>query len=371
MGGYRRGKRLFLILLCTCPLQTGCGGGDPQGEVPSVMRWGGDVVGGGSEVTVSDSVPGDVIVAGGRLGFVGVAGGDILAAGRVLEIGGRVLGDVRAAGGEVRFSGQVARNVTAAGREVRIGDGATIGRNAYLAGRQIRVEGTISGSLRSAGAEIVLNGTVDGNVDVRGGSLRVGPEARITGDLTHHIPAENVLIDSAAQIGGSVRAYPTRPGAPIGLFRVLLSIGFLLAGAVAVAIFARSAVAAEGGLRQRPGAALGFGLLWLLLLPIGIAAIAITGVGLPLALILLALFLISLYLARAVTALWLGRLILRGQPRPGRGPLVSAFLIGGVVLLLIGLIPIVGGIVALVATVLGLGSLVVAYRGRREHTEEI
>ena len=88
MKSERRGAVRLAALLCSFVLLAGCGGGGSPGEDPSVLPWQGDVVGGGSELTIADSVPGDVIVAGGELAFSGVAGGDYLGAGSTLAIGG-------------------------------------------------------------------------------------------------------------------------------------------------------------------------------------------------------------------------------------------------------------------------------------------
>lgn len=360
-----RRTALSIVLLCTIPLAA-CGASDSPGEDPSIMRWGGDLLGGGSNVSVSDSVAGDVIIAGRQLGFSGIAGGDYLGAGGVQAIGGRVVGDVRAAGREVLLSGRVGENVTAAGEQVAVGEGAAIEGNAYLAGRRVRVDGRIDGSLRAAGQAIVLDGPIDGSVDVRGGSLRVGPEARITGDLVYKVPAEETVIDPAAQIGGTMTARPTPQGPPVGLLRALLMVGFLVAGAVVVALLAGTAGAAEAALRARPAAALGWGVAWVVLVPLGVGMIAMTLIGLPLAAILLVLYLISVYLGRAVIALWLGRMLVRGGSWQGRGRLVGAFLVGGVILLLVCLIPILGGLVMVLATLFGLGALAVAHRRRRE-----
>jgi cytoskeletal protein CcmA (bactofilin family) len=342
----------------------GCGGGAPEGENSQIMRWGGDLLGGGGVLSIPDSIPGDAIVAGGEIAFSGVAGGDFIGAGGQQELGGRIAGDVRAAGGELMLTGVVEKNVTAAGGRVEIGEGATIGGNAYLAGQNLRVAGEIDGFLRAAGQNVVLDGTIAGSVDVRSGSLRVGPGARIAGDLTYGVPPEDVVIDPGAQIAGQVIERPTPEGPPIGLFRALWMIGFLVAGTVVVALFPGATSAAEASLRARPAAAFGFGLLWVIVVPLCIVAIAITGVGLPLALIIAALYLISLYLGRAVLAVWMGRWLLRGRDRPGRGGVVVAFLIGAIILLLLGLVPVVGGMVMIVATVLGLGALVLAFRMR-------
>ncbi|HEX7051180.1 MAG TPA: hypothetical protein VF188_13315 [Longimicrobiales bacterium] len=362
------------LALCVALCAAGCRTPVPRYEQGSAAqgsaaqggatRWGDDLIAGGSIVTLSDTIPGDVMVAGGDLRFAGMAGGDYLGAGGGQEIGGRVLGDVRAAGGQVLLTGDVANNATVAGGQVTLGEGAVVRRNAYLAGGSVRVDGTVMGLLRAAGSDVVLDGTVGGDVRVEAEHLRVGPGAHIAGELRYRVSPENVTIDPGAEVTGRVVALPPRPRPPIELFHVLWLIGFLVAGTIAVLLFAGVTRAAEAALRRRPAAALGFGLVWVIAVPIAVIIVGLTGIGVPLALITGALYVISLYLGRVVVAVWLGRLVLRGRAAPGRGRLVLAFLIGGVILLLLGRIPVLGPIVMIAATVLGLGSLVTAFQAR-------
>lgn len=366
MSCRRRIRPLAPLALLACTLAAGCGGdGEGDGE-PRVLRWGGDLIAGGPVLAIPDSIPGDVMIAGRDLDFTGFAGGDYLGAGQELAIGGRVLGDVRAAGRAVDMTGRVGGNATVAGQRVSLGGGAVVGRNAYLAGGTVRMGGTVTGYLRAAGGEVVLDGSVGGDVRVDAERLTVGPGARIAGDLRYRVPPENVTISPEAQVAGGTTALRPRPRpdmqAPIRFFHLFWLLGFLAAGAVVVALFPDVMAAAAAALRRAPAAALGWGLVWVIGVPIAATVVALTIVGVPLALIVAALYVISLYLGRAVVALWLGRLVLRGWARRSRGRLVVAFLAGGVILVILALIPVLGPLVMLVATVLGLGALVAAFR---------
>jgi len=131
--------RLFLVLTVVMVGAAACGDLEPtqQGGAPNdlaTVPWGGDILGAGSTVAVSEAVPGDVLLAGGTLQFSGTVDGSYLGAGGEQEIGGRVANSVRAAGGTIRLRSSVGRNVTVAGREIFLEEGAVVGRNAYLAG---------------------------------------------------------------------------------------------------------------------------------------------------------------------------------------------------------------------------------------------
>lgn len=363
------GLRAFSLGAVVLVALAGCGDAAARQEGRGAIRRGGDVLAAGDRVRFTDTIPGDAILAAGEIAFSGRTGGDYLGAGGEQRITGRVLGDVRAAGGEIRLEAEVARNATIAGGSVDVRGNATVRRNAYLAGGTVRVAGTVEGFLRVMGSEVILDGAVGEDVEVEAGRLVVGPNARIGGSLRYRVPESRVRIDPAAQIAGQRIALPPRqrPDIDVGMrfFRILRLLAFFATGLVAVAAFPRLADAAAASLRQRPWASLGLGFVWVVVVPVAIALVAITVVGIPIAMIVGALYLISLYLARAVFAVWLGRLLLRDRLGPGRKGAVLAFLVGGAILVVAGMIPYLGWLVGAIATLLGLGASALAIWSRR------
>lgn len=349
--------RAVVAAIVTGALACGSPVTDPEGVS---ARRGGDLVATGSEVLARDSVPGDVLAAGGDVRFNGHAGGDVLAAGGNVVISGLVRGSVRAAAGNLEIHSDVGRNVTLAGGNVVLERGGAVAGNAYLAGGAIRVAGTVHQLVRAAGRNVVLDGTIEGDVHVESDDLRVGPAAVIRGDLRYRLDRDGTAeIDPAAVIEGElIELEPRRPHWLIAGLRWLRIAAFLFAGVVVVALMPRAAATAAATLRRRPAASFGFGLLWFLILPVALLTVAATLIGVPIALVGAAIHLSLAYLAPVVVALWIGALVLR-QGGSDRGALVLAFLLGGVILALIGLIPYAGWAVRLLATVFGLGALAV------------
>jgi hypothetical protein len=149
------------------------------------------------------------------------------------------------------------------------------------------------------------------------------------------------------------------------MLRLFWGLGFLLAGAVLVALLPGIARTAADGLRTRPGVALGLGVMWLILLPLLIGVVAVTVIGVPLAMLLLGTYFIVMYFAGIVLALAIGRLALRDREGSGRGRLVAAFLLGGLALMLVSWIPVAGTLAIVLAIVLGSGALVMPVVRRR------
>ena len=71
-------------------------------------------------------------------------------------------------------------------------------------------------------------------------------------------------------------------------------------------------------------------------------------------------------LASVPFAVWLGQLLLGARARKGREGALVNFLVGGLLLLVVGIIPVVGGWVSLVAGVLGLGTILLQSQALRE-----
>jgi hypothetical protein len=338
-----------------------CGPSEPKNQV---MRNGEDLLASGGAPNVIDSVSGDAIITGGDVGFSGATAGDYLGAGGKQTITGRIHGSLRAAGGEVNVTAAVDRNATIAGGKIALDSAAVIGRNAYLTGGDVEVNGTVQGALLAAGGMVTLNGVVGGDVQIRAGGLRIGPRAQIAGNLRYRVPAEKVRIDPAARISGTVTVLPVSRF--WGLWHILWVLGFLVAGAVVVALLPRFVEGAAEILPQRPGRSALVGLGWIILVPIAICIAAITIIGLPLALVMTALYLVLLYLGRATIAVWLGRRVLGARARAGRQGVLLNFLVGAVILLIVGIIPLIGSWITAIATVLGLGTILLRAQASRQ-----
>jgi hypothetical protein len=338
----------------------GCGGSGRN-----VTQVGDDVVAFGTTLGPADSVIGDVILASRDVHFRGSAGGDYLGVGGNQVIGGRVHGSVRAAGGEVHITGVVDRNATVAGGNVGLDSSGVIAHNAYFTGGNVDIAGTVSGALLASGGSVTLNGVVGRDVQVSGGELHIGPRAQITGNLRYKVPPKKVKIDSAARISGTVTALSVE--SEWGFRRWLWMLGLLLIGVVAVALSPRFSADAAEILPRRPILAALVGLGWVCLAPIAIVIVGFTIIGLPLAIVTGILYAVLLFLGDIPVGVWLGQRVLgiRGDAR-GHGVVVN-YAVGGLVLLIVALIPVIGKVVLMISTILGLGMIILRAWTARRH----
>jgi cytoskeletal protein CcmA (bactofilin family) len=358
---HRTHTGLFLLAAGTASL-VACFGGRPE-----YSRNGQDLIAAGASA-IYDSVPGDVILTGRDITFAtpAAAGGDYLAAAGDQDIFGRVHGSVRAVGGEIHLRGSVDRNATIAGGRVSVDSGGVIAGNAYLAGGEVSVAGQIGGALAVSAGEVELDGVIGRDVEVTGGSLRIGPRAQITGNLRYRVEKKKVTIDSAARISGTVTALPVRKNTVGDLAWPL---GILLAGVIAVALFPGYTSGAAEILPRRPIVSGLLGIGWVVFAPVAVIIAVITIIGIPLAIITAACYVGVLLLSDIPFAIWLGHLLLGARSRTGRQGVLIKFLIGGLILFVVHFIPVAGTILGAVAAVFGLGALVLAAWSRHRSSD--
>lgn len=337
----------------------------------------GDLYLAGRTVEVAAEVRGDVVAAGQRINVTEVVTGDIIAAGEVVSLSGPVADDVRAAGRIVTISGPVGDHAVAAGETVTLSAGAVTGGWAWLAGRLVQVFGEVGGELRAAGQEVVIGGTVHGDTMLMGQRVRVLETAHIHGRLSYRSPQE-AEIAAGAVVDGDIERLPmpdaeeAAPGAALGAVLVF-SLGLLVTGVFYLLAFPELNTEAARTASRHPWAALGVGLAVLLGVPFVAMVLAVTVIGMVPGFALVALYAVLLVAGYTGGVAWLAWLALRkwrGSDVPGRGPLVLAFILVMLALLIAQLVPMAGQLANLLVWLVGIGSLVMVLFSRYRGTSD-
>jgi len=248
---------------------------------------------------------------------------------------------------------------------LEISENARITGNVLAYSGSMTMDGTIDGKLQSTAGEIHLNGTVAGNTDVEVDTIKLGPEARIQGDLIYSSRrllemADGATIDGETIFNEKVDEEEDEGWSKFGIFWWLwTTTSAVVVGLVLVAIFSRLLPTMAATITKDPliGLLVGFGAF--LVVP---AASFVALVFLPLGITGLLLYLIALYLAKIPVATWLGDRLLSLS---GRKPSPYLSVVVGVVLLqLLFLVPYLGTLAWLVTFWLGLGAMILATRNR-------
>jgi hypothetical protein len=239
----------------------------------------------------------------------------------------------------------------------------------YLGSGDARIAGRVDGDVVVFSGDVIVSGTIDGDLFTADGMARLLPSAEVTGDL--HYGDEHPRIALDARVRGDIGKQGWQPDigglfAWVGGFVVwlMVSISAFVLGALLLLISPRAADALYARSRERIGPTIAIGIAILIVLPIATVIAAITIVGIPLALgIALALAPFSA-VAYCVGAWALGRRIL-APPRHR----VLAFLAGLAILRAAALVPILGLLVGLAATIVGFGLIGAAIGAAREPAE--
>ena len=225
------------------------------------------------------------------------------------------------------------------------------------------IDGTVRQTLFVANGRVEIAGTVGENVIVLNGKVVVASTGHVGGDI---VSQDTPTLERGAAVDGSLRRVTgTFDWEGIGwasrfVWWVGYSASTLFLGLVLLLLFPAIDAAIAAVWRERAGGAIGVGAAMFFLLPVVAILFLITIVGIPLGLFLLLGLALVYTVGYVAGAHALGRLLIR--PPATR---FLAFLVGWAILRVIGLVPVLGGFLWMIASLIGLGLLVVAARGAR------
>ncbi|MFC4872467.1 hypothetical protein [Negadavirga shengliensis] len=345
----------------------------------------------GGTVTINAPVEGDLIVAGGTITVSDSIAQDILAAGGTIVVDGFVGDDIRCAGGTVVFSGEILGDLIVAGGNVHLEKMAVINGNLVVTGGEITVDGRIKGDIKSAGGAFTLNGRVENNLEARGGKLtlngsvqgksllvgnviELGPDMIFEGDVVYwnkkgELDFKNTLT-SGQPVFDSSYALENKHWYFLGFASILLVVWYLGTAFLMIfviqylfgGIFKKAAVTAVDTTMK----SLGWGVLFIVGVPILVVLSIATIIGLPIGVITLLAYLTLLLFSTVMVALLAANAInnIYYQSAWGKTRIIlTAFLIF-IILKLVSLIPFIGQLVMLLLICLTLGALIVNIRWR-------
>jgi len=198
----------------------------------------------------------------------------------------------------------------------------------------------------------------------------------VAGNLIYWSQTE-ASIDEQAVVGGEVTKhlvqrseFPKKDFVKffVGLkifFKLVGFISALVLGLILISFYPNYSRRTAETIQAKPWAALGIGLLALIVTPVVIAVLLASVIGLPLAFILMASYFIYLSLAKVFVMLLIGYGILRSFKKDVA--LGWSLIVGVIAFYLITMIPVLGGLLAGVALLLGLGAMLIA--GKQAYIE--
>jgi len=333
----------------------------PKEEIVS-----GNLYAAGGTITIDGTVSGDLIVAAQSIIVNGRVEGDIIAASQDITINGDVGGNIRIAGNSLTINGSVARNVNAFGANIVLGTDSQIGWDAYLVGSNLSVRGIIDGGLGGHAGQALITGKIGKNIDLKltGGTnqkLTVASGAIVNGDIKY-TSATAASISSEASVAGSVRQITPEVKTKNNFWPWMWGRLFSIFAAIAVGLVLTTVCKkclnkTVGLIEEKKARVLIPGLIFFFIVPPVALVLMFTIIGIPLALILGAIWLIAAYIAKILTAILLGKVLIEKILKKESLSLTWSMVPGVIVCWLLFSVPFVGWIFGLIAVWLGLGGL--------------
>ncbi len=327
----------------------------------------GDVVRMGSSVRILAPVDGDVIVAGGTVEIAGPVTGDVIAIGGEVRVLSDVGGSVRVAGGTVDISGSVGRGVSVAGGRVQLSDASEVGWSITAFSADMAINGRVGRDVRAYGGSVAVAGEVGRDLIVYGRSgdrVTLEPTAIVHGRM-EYTSQEPAAISTSAIVEGETQFHQiSRESAKAAFAAHAIAILIRLFGLIVVGLvlitLAPKAIEALGERKNvwtLKGA--GWGLVWLVLPPLVALALLFTLIGVPLALILAAMWAVGLYCAQVIVAFTLGKFLLVDALKSEASHRFFCLAAGAAVWIALVSLPMIGLMIGLAGTILGLGSMMI------------
>ncbi len=326
----------------------------------------------GNTVTVSGTVNGDAYVAGGNVTFDGLVNGDLLVAGGNVTILGKVTGDVRAAGGNLIFSSQVDKNTTLLGGSITMSDSGKSLGSLVAAGGNISINSPIGKGATVAGGQVKLGNTIGNSVNAYTGNLVLDSGTKIAGDLNYWSEQEQTLNPEASISGKANYHYVQTPkyagekvdkGKILGIAKIgsllfglyILIVEFII-GLLIIKLLPVFVVQTTEVINSRPLASLGLGFLVVILFPVVFMFLLISVIGIPLSLVLFVAIILYWIFSGVIVSLFVG---LKAQHYFGqqKTSLYWSYLVGLIIMTLVGLIPVINFLVGMAGFLIGTGAL--------------
>ena len=325
-----------------------------------------DIYAGAGTISIEGTVNGNVIVGGGTVTVSGNVTRDVIVGGGTINVTGHVGGSIIAAGGTLTLNGPVERDIVVTGGMIDIGSGATIGRDLVVAGGTATVSAPIARRVQMSSGSLTLKNHVGGDVRGRVDHLKLDG-AQIGGNLDYTSNNQVQLVNGARVAGTTTRRTPadgSRGNSFVDWLREL--VGLLALGLILIFVLPGIATRAIDTLRAQPWPSLGIGAAILIVTPIVAVIVFIIGLligGWWLGALLIPIWLLVLAVGYVISAFLLGRLLFARLGWAGYHDALA--LLGGlVVLTVLGLLPVLGGLIGLAAVIFGVGAvaLVVSQR---------
>ena len=307
-------KTLTFLFIVLCSLGS-FSQAEKEGEILINKTQQDDTYSAGETINVNAVVHGDLVIAGGKLIVNDSVYGDLTAAGGELFLNSYVADDVRIAVGRATIDSEVGDDLIVFGGEVILTENAIIQGNLTCYAGNIEINGIVHGKLDIKGSDVLINGTIKETSKIIGEDFTIGPNAKFHKGVEYwnsdgEIDFNTSLVNSEAQFNEDLSDEESDLSlTTLGTTSLSSWIYYILSAFLMILVlhglFRNTFSTAVEGIEKNWLKSFGFGLLYLLGIPILIILALLMIVGIPLGLFATVIFIFSLLFGNQIAALLL------------------------------------------------------------------
>lgn len=333
-------------------------------------------IGFGETIDINGPVNGDVIVAGLTININSTVQGDIIAAGNTINIQGEVLGNVRVVGNTVDLDAIIGKNTNILAQSFSTTPTNSIGWSLSYGAATTNLKGAVGGHVDGGANASYISAEIGGNANIyaneENGKISLTEKAKIGGNFTYS-SVTTPTISNLAVIGGDTIQKDSiiQPvnksdlsrflGISGAFFKIIGIFGLFVVGLIIISILRKDSVKIIDYMQKEPAKSFGWGLVFLILVPIVCFILLFTIIGVPLAVIVMAMYLVILYISKVFVGLFIGRWTLLNFKKDKKNKsfsLLLAMIIGVTFFYVVTSIPVIGWLANIVAVVWAFGAII-------------
>lgn len=337
---------------------------------------------GGGVVIINQKILGDLFSLGSSLSIAGEVEKDLFALGGNINVTSPILEDARMAGGNVIINAPIGGDLLVAGGTVSLGQSAAITGDLWVAGGIVNITSPVTGDVKISGGEVFINSTIVGTVEVNAtDKLTFGPQSIVLGNIVYCGDIEPI-VQPGAQVGSMEKkvveggAKPKGDAGLLGFLSIFKFIMMFIASLIVFKLFrtrVTNFISSSLESMNKFWSNAGIGILAMILIPIVAIVLMVTLIGFYLGLALFVGFVFVLIVGCVLTVLTLGKIVENFLQKKNWLTSVTNWqsvaktpLIGSFVMVLLGVIPFLGGLAIFIVYIATFGNMLKTIRSKFE-----
>ncbi len=308
----------------------------------------------GSDIEISTEIQRDILMISGNIVSDAYIKEDFSAIGRNIIINKDIKEDLRLIGTDIIIKGDLYGDVVILGDKVLISKESEINNKVMFLVSEVIIDGVLMNGGNITASNVVVNGEIYGDINIDCDKLTFGENGLIKGNLVLN---NDVQIDEG-KINGSV-SYVKKDVSNFNFLNLLYKfLAFFIFAIVFLLLFKKQFLRTRIILKEHILKSLIAGIIALIAIPIIGLILFITIIGIPITIVLMMFYFIMIFSSFIIFSFAIGKILLNYFSYDNN---LLSLIIGLILFILLIKIPVVGGVILLIALLIGSGSFVLLF----------